>query len=54
MGPKKKGKGKKKGEGKKKKAAAEAANAEPIIPLEENTKQFYLIQIQSLRKKVDE
>ncbi|CAF0999690.1 unnamed protein product [Adineta ricciae] len=54
MGPKKKGKGKKKGEGKKKKAAAEAANAEPTIPLEENTKQFYLIQIQSLRKKVDE
>ncbi|UJR10739.1 hypothetical protein I4U23_014927 [Adineta vaga] len=52
MGPKKKGK--KKGEGKKKKAAAEAANAEPIVPLEEDTKQFYLIQILSLRKKVDE
>lgn len=53
MGPKKKGK--KKGGDKKKKAAAEAAaaNAEPEVPMEEGTKQFYLTQIQSLRNKVN-
>jgi hypothetical protein len=52
MGPKKKGK--KKGDGKKKKAAAaeEAAKAEPEIPMEEGTKQFYITQIQSLKNKV--
>lgn len=51
MAPKKKGK--KKGDKKKKAAvAAEAANAEPEIPMEEGTKQFYLTQIQSLMKKV--
>jgi len=51
MGPKKKGK--KKGD-KKKKAAAAAAAAEPEIPMDENTKQFYLVQMQSVRKKVAE
>ena len=54
MGPKKKGK--KKGDKKKKAAAAaaaDAANAEPEIPMEEGTKQFYVTQIQSLRKKVE-
>jgi hypothetical protein len=55
MGPKKKGK--KKGGDKKKKAAAaaaaDAANAEPEIPMEEGTKQFYVTQIQTLKKKVD-
>ena len=55
MGPKKKGK--KKGDKKKKAAAAAAAaaaNAEPEVPMEEHTKQFYIIQIQSLRQKVAE
>lgn len=51
MGPKKKGK-KKGGDKKKKAAAEEAANAEPEIPMEEGTKQFYMTQIQSLRNKV--
>ncbi len=51
MGPKKKGK--KKGGGKKKKVVVEeAANTEPEVPMEEGTKQFYITQIQSLRKKV--
>jgi hypothetical protein len=48
MGPKKKGK--KKGDKKKKAAAA----AEPEIPMDENIKQFYLVQMQSVRKKVAE
>ncbi|CAF1028263.1 unnamed protein product [Rotaria sordida] len=50
MGPKKKGK--KKGDKKKKAATEENANAEPEIQMEEGTKQFYLTQIESLRKKV--
>ena len=53
MGPKKKGK--KKGDKKKKAAAeADAATAQPEVPMEEGTKQFYLTQLQSLRKKVFE
>lgn len=51
MGPKKKGK--KKGDKKKKAAAAEAGNAEPEVPMEERTKEFYMTQIQTLHKKVD-
>ena len=51
MGPKKKGK-KKGGDKKKKAAAADGANAEPEVPMEERTKEFYLTQILSLRKKV--
>ena len=51
MGPK--AKGKKKGGGKKKKAEpTEATDAVPEVPMEERTKQFYITQIQSLRKKV--
>ncbi|CAF3734308.1 unnamed protein product [Adineta steineri] len=56
MAPKKKGK--KKDDGKKKdgekKKKADSAKAEPIIPMEENLKDFYQVQVQSLRKKVDE
>jgi hypothetical protein len=51
MGPKKKGK-KKGGDKNKKVVTEEAANAEPEVQMEEGTKQFYLTQIQSLRKKV--
>ena len=52
MGPKTKGK--KKGDGKKKKTAEQAAPIEPEVVMEEGTKQFYMNQIHSLRKKVYE
>lgn len=53
MGPK--GKGKKKGSEKKKKASTDdVANAEPEVQMEEGTKQFYMTQTLSLRKKVAE
>lgn len=54
MGPKSKGKGKKKADKQKKVAEADAANAQPEVPMEDGTKQFYLTQIQSLKKKVAE